>query len=506
MRKLLQALLIPFGVFGITNTLNAQAQLRADGATARIVCTGSPYIILNNMGYANNASNALFTASTSKVRFIGNTTVSVTSTAGYDTEFYNLEINKTGGSEIDVASNNVDLITRNNLEMVSGNVDMNNNLSSTIVLGVSTAINGTLIRTSGHIYNGYFKRWYNTTGTSDAPAWDIPIGMNAANYNTARIWYPAATASGGSLRARFVSTNPMYAGLPLTDATNTSCYAGGQPIDNLANEGYWEINPADGWTPAQADPYSIRLNYTGITTVNNANCLSIVKSENHTNWMLEGTHGGVAASTVRRNGQTGWSWFTIGSEFDVNPLPIELVSFDVNCTNNATFRIDWATSSEINNDYFTIERSKDAQFWETVAIVDGAENSNQYISYSYEDPVYNSGYYYRLSQTDYDNTSVVYGERYQVCTSDAQTLDILNAFQNPNGSITVVANFPIDMAYQIEVYDLRGRKLDVVNSHATAGTEHIVLEKATMRSSIYLIALTGNETTITRKLFVEQKY
>ncbi|MCZ2443813.1 MAG: hypothetical protein LC101_08585 [Flavobacteriales bacterium] len=175
MRKLLQALLIPFWVFGITNTLNAQAQLRADGATARIVCTGSPYIILNNMGYANNASNALFTAANSKVRFIGNTTVSVTSTAGYDTEFYNLEINKTGGSEIDVASNNVDLITRNNLEMVSGNVDMNNNLSSTIVLGVSTAINGTLIRTSGHIYNGYFKRWYNTTGTSDAPAWDIPM-------------------------------------------------------------------------------------------------------------------------------------------------------------------------------------------------------------------------------------------------------------------------------------------------------------------------------------------
>ncbi|MBE2245696.1 MAG: T9SS type A sorting domain-containing protein [Candidatus Competibacteraceae bacterium] len=506
MKKELRFLLVALSFCCVAYNVQSQAQLRAEGGTLRIVCSGSPFIVLNNMGYANNASSNLFTAATSEVQFTGNTTVNVTSTAGYDTRFYNMEINKTGGSEIDVLSDGVELEVQNNLEMIVGNIDMNNNLNSTIILGISTAVNGTLVRTTGHVYNGFFKRWYNTSGNSDIAAWDIPIGMSATNYNMARVWYPSGSSTGGSLRARFVSTNPMYSGLPLTDASNTSCYVGGQPIDNVANEGYWEINPGDGWTSAQTDLYSIRLNYTGITTVNNANCLGIVKSENHTSWMLEGSHGGVTPPTVRRNGQAGWSWFTIGSEFDINPLPVELISFDVNCTNNATFKIEWATASETNNDYFTLERSKDAQIWETIASIDGAGNSNQLNSYTYEDGVYNSGYYYRLSQTDYDNTTQVIGEKYKVCTSDVQTLDVLSAFQNPSGSLTVIANFPVDMAYQIEVYDLRGRKLNAINSHATAGTGHITLDIASLRSSIYLIALSGNETTITRKVFVEQKY
>ncbi len=494
-------------LFLITISLNnssifGQAGVRADGTNTRIICSGSPIIIMTNMGYANNASDNLFAAANSEVIFNGGTTVSISSTGGFDTEFYNLEINKTGGSEIDVVSNNVELRIRNNLEMVSGNIDMNGNLGSTITLGVSPTVTGNLIRTTGHVYNGYFKRFYSTAGASDVAGWDIPIGMNASNYNMARIWYPSGVSTGGSLRARFVASNPMYTGLPLTDASNTACSAGGQLIDNLANEGYWEINPGDGWTAGQTDLYNIRLNYSGITTVTNPNCLSIVKSEDHVSWMLEGTHGGVTAPVVRRNGLAGWSWFTIGSEFTTNPLPVQIVKFEVNCSNNNSFLINWATVSEINNASFTLERSKDAFSWEHVTTIPGAENSNEYKSYQYVDAVYNSGYYYRLMQTDFNGEKTIYGPVYKYCSDRPNTLDIVNAWQNSENNISVIVNLPADMAYTLNVYDMTGKKLDVLKSHGTAGLNQVTIETETLRSGFYIVSLHANDQQISKKMLI----
>ncbi|MBK7856554.1 MAG: SBBP repeat-containing protein [Bacteroidetes bacterium] len=59
-----------------------------------------------------------------------------------------------------------------------------------------------------------------------------------------------------------------------------------------------------------------------------------------------------------------------------SPLPIELLSFDA-APNKNTIDITWATATETNNDFFTIEKSKDGNKFEDVAKVDGAGNSNQ---------------------------------------------------------------------------------------------------------------------------------
>ena len=84
------------------------------------------------------------------------------------------------------------------------------------------------------------------------------------------------------------------------------------------------------------------------------------------------------------------------------PLPIELVSFEANL-NEDKVDIKWVTATEINNDYFTVERSDDAKTWEEVIVTAGAGNSNQVLEYfevDYE-PLTDISYY-RLKQTDYN--------------------------------------------------------------------------------------------------------
>ena len=85
-----------------------------------------------------------------------------------------------------------------------------------------------------------------------------------------------------------------------------------------------------------------------------------------------------------------------------SPLPVELLSFDAENLEEAVIT-SWETNIEIGNDYFTVQRSKDAKNWENIGIVDGAGYSNEKLSYSFRDQSPLNGIsYYRLQQTDFD--------------------------------------------------------------------------------------------------------
>jgi hypothetical protein len=86
----------------------------------------------------------------------------------------------------------------------------------------------------------------------------------------------------------------------------------------------------------------------------------------------------------------------------VNGLPIELLYFNgVECeTGN---RLSWSTASESNNDYFTIEKTKDGKDWISIVNLSGAGNSsNQLYYYFMDENIESIINYYRLLQTDYD--------------------------------------------------------------------------------------------------------
>ncbi len=89
-------------------------------------------------------------------------------------------------------------------------------------------------------------------------------------------------------------------------------------------------------------------------------------------------------------------------------LPIDLISFEAHNYNN-TIELNWATASELNNDYFIIERVSDLMNghanWQDVGRVDGAGTTNLLTNYSFVDNNIdnnNDVYYYRLKQVDFD--------------------------------------------------------------------------------------------------------
>ena len=115
------------------------------------------------------------------------------------------------------------------------------------------------------------------------------------------------------------------------------------------------------------------------------------------NLIIEGNVSGGGNISV------GGEWGFEGDDHNFSgTLPIELLSFTAKPHNNSIL-IEWVTLSEINNDYFIIEKSTNLQNWESIIIISGAGTSNMPLKYNYLDtnPILGISYY-RLTQYDFD--------------------------------------------------------------------------------------------------------
>jgi hypothetical protein len=107
-------------------------------------------------------------------------------------------------------------------------------------------------------------------------------------------------------------------------------------------------------------------------------------------------------------------------EDDEVSLPIELISFVVSKV-GAYVQLDWSTATEINNDYFTVERSQDGQTFEEILTEKGAGNSSRRLDYRRYDESPELGHnYYRLSQTDFNGVMETFNV--EVVNFDGSTL------------------------------------------------------------------------------------
>lgn len=85
-------------------------------------------------------------------------------------------------------------------------------------------------------------------------------------------------------------------------------------------------------------------------------------------------------------------------------LPVEWLDFQAALVNDDRHtRCTWQTATELNNDYFTVERSLDGLVWEGLGQVQGAGTTHDPQGYEWLDRhPYEGVSYYRIAQTDYN--------------------------------------------------------------------------------------------------------
>lgn len=331
--------------------------------------------------------------------------------------FYNLTINKSSGIGYLGINTQVGTSSAGVLAFTAGPLDLN---SRTLIINNNAT--GAVTRTSGYaisenVLNASKIQW-NMGSTTGAHI--FPFGSSAGVYIPFTFNLTAGTIGNVT-----ISTYPTAAdNTPYPVNPNLVTNVNGTDgLDNSANtiDRFWQIDKTGA---------SGTATLTFIATPAEVGSIGSLKAQrwNTSTSVWEAplpSQTSQAYGTTVPNVSNFSPWTLSGND---QPLPIELVSFEASY-NGTDVDLLWTTSSEINNDYFTVERTIDGVNYIMINMVKGAGISTSILDYETvdQDP-YIGLAYYRLKQTDYDGTSRYSNLEAVSINSDNSSMDV---YPNP---------------------------------------------------------------------------
>ena len=177
---------------------------------------------------------------------------------------------------------------------------------------------------------------------------------------------------------------------------------------------------------------------------------------------------------------------------------IELLRFDgqIQGENNL---LSWTTASEIDADYFTLEKSLDGVNFAEVTKVAATGNSNVNQDYNYLDTEATTGVtYYRLLETNREGTTMIASD--VITLSRNANFEIVNVIPVPTTDfVNLSFQTATDKGIIITIYDITGRTLETQTTDATIGLNTITLNVSNYATGAYFVQITdGNTEAITR--------
>ncbi len=182
-------------------------------------------------------------------------------------------------------------------------------------------------------------------------------------------------------------------------------------------------------------------------------------------------------------------------------LPVKLLYFRAK-EQDKTVLTEWATAEEMNNDYFTVERSTDGQSFQAVGTVRGAGNHHGHQQYSYTDESPLAGTaYYRLKQTDYDGkfeySAIVTVSLAFQSQQQQNTITLHAPSPNPfQQDFSVAFELATDGMVEVRLMNLRGNIVASEQVEGYAGRNQYNFSNAQhLPSDVYLLSIVQNHTT-----------
>ena len=185
--------------------------------------------------------------------------------------------------------------------------------------------------------------------------------------------------------------------------------------------------------------------------------------------------------------QTNCAAVSIGT----SGLAVSLSEFASSCEDDA-LRLKWTTLSEMDNDYFIVEKMTGIDKWETITKVKGHGTTSTPNYYQTDlDILRHNQAYFRLTQVDYDGKKTVHNPRYVAC--DEHQSELILTPNPSNGVFTVQSEYK-----DFEVISIQ---------HISGLTVHFTqqgnrLEIIEPKSGIYFLVYTEKGKVYTKRFVI----
>lgn len=282
-------------------------------------------------------------------------------------------------------------------------------------------------------------------------------------------------------------------------------YSGVDPVDdgnstltttNYTNA-YWKINETvagdiNNYT------YNLTLYYTDniLQNISDEGLMNIMKNPVHyptaadieNNWhtyaadLRDGTN-----NTITVNNIIGFSDF--GLEEGLTPLPVTFVAVNLSYKNDRV-TVDWSTASELNNDYFLVEKSANGIDFQAFEKVSGAGTSNRLNFYSAQDlNPYKGITYYRIRQVDYDG-KYDFSSVKSISIPDNLNQQVLLSYLMQVQALYVENNSTAGGLARLRVYNYSGTKVKSLDFQLTSA---YLIELDNLLPGFYIATLYFNQ-------------
>ncbi len=484
-------------------------------------------VTLNNAmdlqgSFTTSNGTSIFNSNNQNIKIAGNFSNNNGSTTFTNTTSSVIEFNGTSAQTYNQGSSTLSL----------NSVTINNASSTGVTLNSPMSAGGTLTMTSGllnttatnllTLRNGAASSVGSATSTSYVNG---PMAIQKSTAGSSVLNFPV----GKSPDCRPVALTVNHANTTLYNYTTESFNASAQnlnwvkpaTIDTVSGVHYWDITRTNGaGTNVPSTDLSgnqtVELYFGTNDFVYSGSRTTVVKNTSTaaTTWVDIGGTGGPATSGTPVGGSvtstssptafTSFSRFTLGSKLTgLNPLPVELLNFSGEVVDNGNM-LFWQTASELNNNYFDLERSADGVNFYKISQIAGSGTTNNTVSYYFLDKEPLVGLsYYRLKQVDFNGDF----EYSNVITITKESDKVLVSSPIPNPAINNVRYdivTPKMGTLLIQVLDINGKV--VLNSLVglDEGASKINVNTDVLAVGVYSIKVSFNDQLIQVNKLVKQ--
>lgn len=319
----------------------------------------------------------------------------------------------------------------------------------------------------------------------------IPFGYNSSNY----IPFTFAPTSGitGTLSVATYHTLPSNVVYP-PGVLHVNNLTG---ADNSANtiDRFWRVDVTG--TPVADITYQATSSEVG--TISNPRAQRWMPANN--GWeAAQGVQSNPSSVATLASGISGLgTWWTLSSS--TSPLPVQLASLKAVCVDRK-ISVQWVTQSELNNDYFLIEKSTDGRIFNELAKVKGAGTTSAVSYYSFVDDESSRGKtaFYRLSQTDINGQQSRVGEVQSTVCNSQPVLSVHQVMSS--GSLSLHINSEVSGNATIEITDATGKKIKSEKLELQSGINSVIFTEE-FAAGFYTAAVRCNNEIAIAKTVIQ---
>lgn len=459
--------------------------------------TGPVYPNYNNNSTYSGSLTVTSPAATAVTFGAGNGTAALSGSGGQT-------INATGSTPAPVFTrlviNDGSNVTLNTPVNVSVNLALTAGLLNTTTTNILTMMNGSSTAAGNALSTSYVNgpmRYRKSSG-----------GVSTLNFPIGK---------GGDCRPVILTVNHTSGNLytyqaELFDASAAALgYTLPPSVDVVSAVHYYTISRVNSASVSQptlelSGNQTIQVFFGANDIATDGATLTVVKNtyNNLTKWIDIGGFGGPSysaganltgsiTSTSSPTAFNSFSTFALGNKIGGNNiLPVGLLHFRALPDNNQV-DLGWTTSTESNNSYFTVERSKDGVNFEAVRQISSAAlngNSSAPLNYTAQDPNPYAGIsFYRLKQTDLDGNAT-----YSVVISVSfDKKNVISAYPNPSKGTLYISGAANETSLKIEWFDISGRSLLQQIVPVQGG---LAMLNTQFNNGIYLLKITASDGSV----------